>query len=83
MKDYKTFLKLQEAAINKQAKAKRQGYEETQTTHLQRLYRQTMELSKVKTSQAKETASPLTARNYEITTLPMGNGQRPVNVHRE
>jgi hypothetical protein len=27
MKDCKTFLKLQEAAVNKQAKAKRQGYE--------------------------------------------------------
>jgi hypothetical protein len=27
MKDYKTFLKLQEAAVNKQAEAKRQGYE--------------------------------------------------------
>jgi hypothetical protein len=27
MKDYTTFLKLQEAALNKQAKAKRQGYE--------------------------------------------------------
>jgi hypothetical protein len=27
MKDCKTFLKLQEAAISKQAKAKRQGYE--------------------------------------------------------
>jgi hypothetical protein len=29
MKDYKTFLKLQEAAGNKQAKARRQGYEGT------------------------------------------------------
>jgi hypothetical protein len=29
MKDCKTFLKLQEAAVNKQAKAKRQGYEVT------------------------------------------------------
>jgi hypothetical protein len=27
LKDYKTFLKLQEAAVNKQAKAKKQGYE--------------------------------------------------------
>jgi hypothetical protein len=27
MKDYKTFLKLQEAAVNKQAEARRQGYE--------------------------------------------------------
>jgi hypothetical protein len=27
MKDCTTFLKLQEAALNKQAKAKRQGYE--------------------------------------------------------
>jgi hypothetical protein len=27
MKDYKTFLKLHEAAVNKQAEAKRQGYE--------------------------------------------------------
>jgi hypothetical protein len=27
MKDYTTFLKLQEAALNKQAEAKRQGYE--------------------------------------------------------
>jgi hypothetical protein len=27
MKDYKTFLKLQEGAVNKQAKAKKQGYE--------------------------------------------------------
>jgi hypothetical protein len=27
MKDYKTFLKLQEVAGNKQAKARRQGYE--------------------------------------------------------
>jgi hypothetical protein len=27
MKDCKIFLKLQEAAVNKQAKAKRQGYE--------------------------------------------------------
>jgi hypothetical protein len=27
MKDCKTFLKLQEAVVNKQAKAKRQGYE--------------------------------------------------------
>jgi hypothetical protein len=27
MKDCKTFLKLQEAAVNKQAEAKRQGYE--------------------------------------------------------
>jgi hypothetical protein len=28
MKDCTTFLKLQEAALNKQAEAKRQGYEE-------------------------------------------------------
>jgi hypothetical protein len=28
MKDYTTFLKLQEAALNKQAEAKRKGYEE-------------------------------------------------------
>jgi hypothetical protein len=27
MKDFKTFLKLQEVAVNKQAEAKRQGYE--------------------------------------------------------
>jgi hypothetical protein len=27
MKDYKTFLKLQEAAVNKQAEARREGYE--------------------------------------------------------
>jgi hypothetical protein len=58
MKDCKTFLKLQEAGRRESTnKPKQRGkvMTETQTTHLQQLNRQTMELRTVKTSQAKET----------------------------
>jgi hypothetical protein len=60
MKDCKTFLKLQEAAGNKQAKARRQGYEgramkATQATRLHQTSKQTMEQRKAKTNQIKET----------------------------
>jgi hypothetical protein len=55
MKDCKTFLKLQEAAVNKKPKQRGKVMKETQAMDLQRFNRQTMELRKVKTSQAKET----------------------------
>jgi hypothetical protein len=56
MKDCKTFWKLQEAAVNKKAEAKKgKVMKGTQTMHLQRLNKETMELRKVKTSQAKDT----------------------------
>jgi hypothetical protein len=52
MKDCTTFLKLQEAALNKQAEAKRQGYEGN--TRLQ-VNKETMELIKVKTNRTRDT----------------------------
>jgi hypothetical protein len=55
MKDCKTFLKLQEAAGNKQAEARRQGSRATQTMHHHQASKQTMEQRKAKTKQIKET----------------------------
>jgi hypothetical protein len=56
MKDCKTFLKLQEVAGNKQAEARRQGYEgNTKKMHLQQTSKQPTERRKDKVSQIKET----------------------------
>jgi hypothetical protein len=52
MKDCTTFLKLQEAALNKQAEAKGKDTKETQTTRLQ-VNKEIMELLKVKTSRTR------------------------------
>jgi hypothetical protein len=55
MKDCKTFLKLQEAAVNKQAEAKKQGYEGNTSNAPSTTQQATTELHKVKTSQPKDT----------------------------
>jgi hypothetical protein len=54
MKDCTTFLKLQEAALNKQTEARRQGYEGS-NKNLPQISRGTMELFKVKTTQTRST----------------------------
>jgi hypothetical protein len=53
MKDCTTFLKLQEAAMSKQAEAKRQGYEGNTTTCLQ-VNKEIVELLKIKNSQTRD-----------------------------
>jgi hypothetical protein len=53
MKDCTTFLKLQEAALNKQAEAKRRDTKEIQATHLQ-LNKETMGLLRVKISRTRD-----------------------------
>jgi hypothetical protein len=55
IKDCKTFLKLQEAAISKQAEAKGKDTKGTRIMCLQQLSRQTMEPLKIKISQIKDT----------------------------
>jgi hypothetical protein len=55
MKDCKTFLKLQEASVSKQAEAKRQGYEGNTNNAPTTTQQANMEPRKVKTSQAKGT----------------------------
>jgi hypothetical protein len=70
MKDCKTFLKLQEAAVSKQAEARRQGYEGNTNKHLHQPNKQTTELRKVKTSQAKETTM------REVISHPMGTSHQ-------
>jgi hypothetical protein len=70
MKDCKTFLKLQEATVNKQAKAKRQGYEGNTSNAPTITQQQTTELHKVKTSQAKDTTM------MEDISRPKGTSQQ-------
>jgi hypothetical protein len=53
MKDCTTFLKLEEAALNKQAEPKGKDMKGTQTTRLQ-VNKETMEFLKVKTSQTRD-----------------------------
>jgi hypothetical protein len=55
MKDCKTFLKLQEAAVNKQAEAKRQWYEGNTNNAPTTTQQANNGASQVKTSQAKDT----------------------------
>jgi hypothetical protein len=55
MKYCKTFLKLQEAAGNKQAKARSRAMRATQIIHLHQTSKQTMEQRKARTNQIKET----------------------------
>jgi hypothetical protein len=54
MKDCKTFLKLQEAAVNKQAEAKRKGYEGNTSNAPTMIQQANNGASQGQTSQAKE-----------------------------
>jgi hypothetical protein len=69
MKDCTMFLKLQEAAMSKQAEAKRQGYEGPSTIHPQKINKQTTEPLKVRISQIKDTTM------MEDTSHPKGTSQ--------
>jgi hypothetical protein len=57
MKDGRTFLRLQEAAGLKQAKAKSQGYEEPQTMRHQQISNSQLEPRKVRVNQIKTTTT--------------------------
>jgi hypothetical protein len=70
MKDCTTFLKLQEAAMSKQVKAKGKDTKGTPTMHLQKINKQTMEPLKVRISQIMDTTM------MEGTSHPKGTSHQ-------